>query len=116
SVHIPLSYDFNAPQVTAAACAAAPGCTCTKDAGNEAARRFLTLAAGGASAPQNPGPIGILDAAWPNGFSTYHGLLASVNYRFSKGLSLNTNYTYSKCMSLGGFNGDLRGTDFQMLT
>jgi len=114
SVHIPLSYDFNAPQVTAAACAAAPGGTCTKDAGNEAARRFLTLTAGGVSAPQNPGGVGILDMAWPNGFSNYHGLLASLNHRFSKGFSLNTNYTYSKCMSIGDFNGDLRGTYFQI--
>ena len=113
SVHVPLSYDFNAPQVTAAACAAAPGGTCQGSAANETPRRFLTLTAGGTSAPQNPGPIGILDLAFPNGFSTYHALLASLNHRFSKGFSLNTNYTYSKCMSIGDFNGDLRGTYFQ---
>ena len=115
SVHVPLSYDLNAPQVTAGACAAAPGGTCKiNDAANANARRFLTLAAGGTSAPQNPGAIGTLDVAWPNGFSTYHGLLAALNHRFSKGFSLNTNYTYSKCMSIGDFNGDLRGTYFQI--
>ena len=114
SVHVPLSYDLNAPQVTAAACAAAPGGTCQAKADNETARRFLTLTAGGASAPQNPGRIGTLDLAMDSGFSTYHGLLASLNHRFSKGFSLNTNYTYSKCMSIGDFNGDLRGTYFQI--
>jgi hypothetical protein len=114
SVHIPLSYDLNAPQVTPAACAAAPGGTCKGTASNETPRRFLTLTAGGSSTPQNPGEIGSLDVAWPNGFSTYHALLASLNHRFSKGFSLNTNYTYSKCMSIGDFNGDLRGTYFQI--
>jgi len=47
SVHMPLSYDLNAPQVTPAACAAAPGGTCKGTASNETPRRFLTLAAGG---------------------------------------------------------------------
>src|SRR5256885_10612208 len=51
-----------------------------------------------------------LDLAFDSGFSTYHGLLASLKHRFRKGFSLNTNYTYSKCMSIGDFNGDLRGT------
>ena len=114
SVHIPLSYDFNAPQVTAAACVAAPGGTCQGNAANETSRRFLTLIAGGASAPQNPGEIGALDLAFDSGFSTYHALLASLNHRFGKGFSLNTNYTFSKCMSIGDFNGDLRGTYFQI--
>ncbi len=85
SVHIPLSYDFNAPQVTAAACVAAPGGTCQGNAANETSRRFLTLIAGGASAPQNPGEIGALDLAFDSGFSTYHALLASLNHRFGKG-------------------------------
>src|SRR5215831_9095652 len=44
SLHVPLSYDFNAPQVTPSACAAVGGCT----TGNEGARRLLTLLAGGA--------------------------------------------------------------------
>jgi len=114
SVHVPLSYDFNSPQATPAACSAAPGGTCQGSAANETPRRFLTLTAGGTSAPQNPGLIGILDLAFDSGFSTYHGLLASLKHRFRKGFSLNTNYTYSKCMSLGDFNGDLRGTYFQI--
>ncbi|HTF27003.1 MAG TPA: carboxypeptidase-like regulatory domain-containing protein [Candidatus Limnocylindria bacterium] len=114
SVHVPLSYDFNSPQVTPAACSAAPGGTCQGSAANETPRRFLTLTAGGASAPQNPGLIGILDLAFDSGFSTYHGLLASLKHRFRKGFSLHTNYTYSKCMSIGDFNGDLRGTYFQI--
>src|SRR6266480_3967937 len=114
SVHVPLSYDFNSPQATPAACSAAPGGTCQGSAANETPRRFLTLTAGGASAPQNPGLIGILDLAFDSGFSTYHGLLASLKHRFRKGFSLHTNYTYSKCMSIGDFNGDLRGTYFQI--
>jgi len=114
SVHVPLSYDFNSPQATPAACSAAPGGTCQGSAANETPRRFLTLTAGGASAPQNPGLIGILDLAFDSGFSTYHGLLAGLKHRFRKGFSLNTNYTYSKCMSIGDFNGDLRGTYFQI--
>ena len=114
SVHIPLSRALNAPQVTPAACAGAPGGRCQGTAANETPRRFLTLAAGGASTPQNPGSIGTLDTAFDSGFSTYHALLATLNHRFSKGFSLNTNYTYSKCMSIGDFNGDLRGTYFQI--
>jgi hypothetical protein len=77
SVHLPLSYDFNAPQVTPAACAAAPGSKCQGTAANETPRRFLTLTAGAASAPQNRGSIGTLDMALDSGFSSYHALLAS---------------------------------------
>lgn len=112
SLHVPLSYDFNAPQVTQAACAAVGGCT--NSAANETARRFLTLTAGGAGAPQNPGEIGGLDVGFDSGFSNYNALLASLKHRFRKGFELDSNYTYSKCMSIGDFNGDLRGTYFQV--
>ena len=113
SLHVPLSYDFNAPQITPSACAAvAGGCT----AGNEGARRFLTLLAGGASAPQNASAIGTLDLGFDKGYSNYNGFLASLQHRFAKGFSLQTNYTFSKCMSTGDFNGDLRGTYFQIQT
>jgi hypothetical protein len=110
SLHVPLSSDFNAPQVTASACAAVGGCT----AGNENARRFLTLLAGGAAGPQSAGAIGTLDLAFDSGYANYNGFLASLQHRFAKGISLQTNYTYSKCMSNGDFNGDLRGTYFEI--
>jgi len=113
SLHVPLSYDLNAPQVTAAACAAAGG-TCTT--ANENARRLLTLLAGSASGPQGAGAIGTLDFAYDEGYANYNGLLASVQHRFSHNVSLQTNYTYSKCMSIGDFNGDLRGQYFQVQT
>src|SRR5215472_8481680 len=109
SLHVPLSYDFNAPQITASACAAVGGCTVK----NESARRFLTLLGGGAAGPQGAGAIGILDLAFDSGYANYNGFLASLQHRFAKGISLQTNYTYSKCMSNGDFNGDLRGNYFQ---
>jgi len=111
SLHVPLSYDYNAPQITPSACAAVGGCT--NASANETARRYLTLLAGGSSAPQNPGPIGTLDIGYDEGYANYNGLLASLQHRFSKGISVQTNYTYSKCLSIGDFNGDLRGTYFQ---
>jgi hypothetical protein len=110
TLHVPLSLDFNAPQVTASACAAVGGCT----AGNENARRFLTLLAGGAAGPQGAGAIGILDLAIDSGYANYNGLLASLQHRFAKGISLQANYTYSKCLSDGDFNGDLRATYFEI--
>ncbi|HTD24650.1 MAG TPA: TonB-dependent receptor [Terriglobales bacterium] len=112
SLHVPLSYDFNAPQVTPAACAAVGTCT----AGNENARRYLTLLAGGAAAPQNPTAIGTLDLGFDKGYANYNGFLASLQHRFTKGISLQANYTWSKCMSTGDFNGDLRGSYFQNQT
>lgn len=111
TLHVPLSYDYNSPQITASACATVKGCT--NSSANETARRFLTLLAGGSSAPQNPGPIGSLDLGFDEGYANYNGLLASLQHRFSNGLSLQTNYTWSKCLSIGDFNGDLRGTYFQ---
>jgi len=114
SLHVPLSYDFNAPQITPSACAAVGGCT--TQASNEGARRLLTLMAGGAAGPQNAGAIGILDLGFDAGYANYNGFLASLQHRFAKGISVQTNYTYSKCMSNGDFNGDLRGTYFQVQT
>jgi hypothetical protein len=112
SLHVPLSFDFNAPQITPSACAAVGGCT-TK-APNESARRFLTLLAGGAAAAQGAGAIGTLDLALDSGYANYNGLLASLQHRFAKGISLQANYTFSKCLSDGDFNGDLRGTYFEI--
>jgi len=110
SLHVPLSYDFNASQITASACAAVTG-GCTT--GNENLRRRLALLAGGPAGPQSAGAIGGLDLAYDEGYANYNGFLASLQHRFAKGLSLQTNYTFSKCMSMGDFNGDLRGTYFQ---
>ncbi len=112
TVHVPLSYDFNAPQITPAACAAVGGCT----AANLNARRLLTLLAGSASGPQNAGAVGILDLGFDGGYANYNGVLASLQHRFAKGISLQANYTFSKCLSNGDFNGDLRGTYFQIQT
>jgi hypothetical protein len=110
SLHVPLSYDFNAPQVTPSACAAVGSCA----SGNEGARRLLTLLAGGAAGPQSAGSIGTLDLAFDSGYANYNGFLASLQHRFAKGISLQTNYTFSKCLSDGDFNGDLRGTYFEI--
>src|SRR5258708_3583481 len=112
TVHVPLSYDFNAPQITPVACAAVGGCT----AANLNAPRLLTLLAGSASGPQNAGAVGILDLGFDGGYANYNGLLASLQHRFAKGISLQANYTFSKCLSNGDFNGDLRGTYFQIQT
>jgi hypothetical protein len=110
TLHVPLTYDFNSPQITPAACAAVGGCT----TGNESARRFLTQLAGGAAGPQGAGSIGIFDLAFDAGYANYNGLLASLQHRFAKGISLQANYTFSKCLSEGDFNGDLRGTYFEI--
>lgn len=110
SLHVPLSYDFNAPQITPSACAAVGGCTTS----NEGTRRYLTLLAGSAAGAQNAGEIGTLDLGYDDGYANYNGFLASLQHRFAKGISLQMNYTFSKCMSIGDFNGDLRGTYFEI--
>jgi hypothetical protein len=112
TLHVPLAYDFNAPQVTAGACAAVGGCTVK----NENARRLLTLLGGGAAGPQGAGAIGTLDLALDSGYANYNGVLVSLTHRFAKGISLQTNYTFSKCLSDGDFNGDLRATYFEIQT
>jgi len=113
SLHVPLSYDFNSPQITPSACAAVAG-GCTTAGANETARRFLTLLGGGPAGPQGAGAIGVLDVGFDSGYANYNGFLASLQHRFAKGISLQTNYTFSKCLSTGDFNGDLRGTYFEI--
>jgi hypothetical protein len=43
----------------------------------------------------------------------YHGLLLSIQHRFSKGFTLLTNYTWSHCISEVDFTGELTGSQYQ---
>jgi len=90
------------------------GGTCQGSAANETPRPLLNTHAGGASAPQNPGLIGILDLAFDSGFSTYHGLLASLKHRFRKGFSLNTKLHLFEMHEHWGFQRRPPGTYFQI--
>jgi hypothetical protein len=111
SLHVPLSYDLNAPLNGASVCAqfGAAGCT----TGNVPQRRFLVQTVG-AAAPQNASGIGVLDFADDSGYSNYNALLASIKHRFTHGFNLQANYTYSHCLSVGDFNGDLRGAYYMI--
>ena len=42
-------------------------------------------------------------------FSTYHGVVVSVNHRFSSTFSLLANYTWSKCLDVEDNQGDISG-------
>ena len=109
SLHLPLSYDLNAPLNSASVCAEfTAGCTVA----NEPQRRFLAQSA--TSPAQNASAIGGLDYGDDTGYSNYNALLATLNHRFSQGFNLQANYTYSHCLSVGDFNGDLRGTYYMI--
>ncbi len=110
SLHLPLSYDLNAPINTPAVCAAQGAAGCTT--GNVPQRRFLSQIA--TSAAQNASAIGTLDYGDDTGYSNYNALLATLNHRFSHGFNLQANYTYSHCLSVGDFNGDLRGAYYMI--
>jgi hypothetical protein len=109
TTHLPLSYDYNAPSIDPAVCAKFNG-GCTT--GNETQRRFLAQAA--TSSAQGASLIGTLYTADDTGHSNYNGMLASLRHRFSNNFTWLVNYTYSHCLSTGDFNGDLRGTYFQI--
>lgn len=108
SLHLPLSYDANAPINSASVCAAQGGCSTA----NIPQRRILALTA--TNPAQNAADIGVLDYARDTGYSNYNALLATVKHRFSQGFNLQANYTYSHCLSVGDFNGDLRGSYFMI--
>ncbi|MGH9529709.1 MAG: carboxypeptidase regulatory-like domain-containing protein, partial [Terriglobales bacterium] len=110
TLHLPLSYDLNAPVNSSAVCAQfTTGCT----TGNVPQRRSLVQTVG-ATAPQNASAIGVLDYADDTGFSNYNGMLATLKHRFSQNFNLQANYTYSHCLSVGDFNGDLRGAYYMI--
>jgi hypothetical protein len=110
SLHVPLSYDKNAPLNAASVCAqSSSGCTMA----NEPQRRFLVQTVRAVN-PQNASAIGALDYADDTGHSNYNGPLASVEHRLSQGFNLQANYTYSHCLGVGDFNGDLRGTYYMI--
>jgi hypothetical protein len=109
--HIWLGYDANAPVFI-------PGTDCANSAtaipthgagtspcsttGNEQVRRLLNL--------QNPAQgsfFSSISTATDEGNASYHGLLMSVNHRFSQNFTLLANYTFSHCISLGDFGGEL---------
>ena len=123
SLHLPLTFDANAVQVTPAVCAefGAGGCT-TK---NETQRRLLyqIATANGTKVPVSPATtaqyaegIGGLDHADDTGYSNYNALLATVQHRFRRGFTVQANYTYSHCLSDGDFNGDLRQASYMVQT
>jgi hypothetical protein len=97
TTHLWLAYDLNAPVNM-------PGAT----AGNEAARRALTLINPAAGAY-----FGQISYADDGGNATYNGLLLSLQHRFTGGFTALVNYTYSHCIADGDFNGDLRGVYYQ---
>jgi hypothetical protein len=115
SLHLPLSYEANYIETTPAVCAefGTAGCT-TK---NEVQRRALYQAEGCAgttpcTAPNYASGIGSLFQAVDSGYANYHALFADVKHRFRHSFETDVNYTYAHCLSLGDFNGDLRGTYF----
>lgn len=103
--HLPLSYDFNWSQNTPDVCAKFTGGCSVK---NETQRRYLALIA--TSPSQNAAAIGQLIQADDTGYANYNGLVASIRHRFAHNFTWLANYTWSHCLSVGDFNGDLRGT------
>jgi hypothetical protein len=67
--------------------------TCSTNANLEA-RRKLTL-----ERPADGRFIGALDEFDDGGTQSYHGLLASMQRRAARGLTINSNYTWSHCIS-----------------
>jgi Carboxypeptidase regulatory-like domain/TonB dependent receptor-like, beta-barrel len=72
--------------------------------GNTQARRVLSLAN-----PEEGAKISSMVHADDGANASYHGLLLSVNHRFSSNFTLMTNYTWSHCLSELDFNSELTG-------
>lgn len=115
SLHVPLSHDANYVRTDPSVCAqfGATGCS-TK---NEVQRRALYQAEGcGGTAPCSAlnyaSGIGQFFQAVDSGYADYHALFGDLKHRFRHGFEMDANYTCSHCLSLGDFNGDLRGTYF----
>jgi hypothetical protein len=51
--------------------------------------------------------------SYDNGYSSYDGLLVSLQHRFSHGLSILANYTWSHCLDLGEGQGQDIGNSYQ---
>lgn len=122
SLHVPLSYDSNYVETSAAACLEFSGGCSTK---NETQRRLLyqiatangtNVPAAGSFTPQYAEGIGQLFTGDDTGYSNYNGLLASLEHRFRHGFSIQANYTFSRCLSVGDFSGDLRQTAYTIQT
>jgi hypothetical protein len=97
-----------------------PACNATSTTkvigvGNEAARSALNLAnpKWGPYLAAAPGTAtgGVLIAN-TNGYSSYEGLLLSMQHRLSHGLSVLANYTWSHCLDLGEGGQDI-GNSYQ---
>lgn len=123
SLHVPLAFDANFIDTSAAVCAefGAAGCT----TGNEPQRRHFyqvatanltTPPAKGQTTPQYAEGFGAVDVADDTGYSNYNALLATVQHRFRHNFSVQANYTYSHCLSNGDFNGDLRQSYYMVQT
>jgi len=94
TVHLPLSFDLNAPLNSASVCAAqgAAGCTTA----NVPQRRSLVV---GSAPSQLASEIGTLDFADDTGYSNYNA--AQVEFRANnllKQLTVRTSYTFSKTL------------------
>jgi hypothetical protein len=84
--------------------------TSVSGVGNEAARSALNLANPKAG-PLMAAAAGVL-VSYDNGYSSYEGLLVSMQHRLSHGLSVLGNYTWSHCLDLGEGGQDI-GNSYQ---
>ncbi len=96
-----IDYAQNVGNVVASGCApTAINCTSTA---NTQARRVLSLQNGVVN--PNGQYVSVMDTWYPYGTQLYNGMLASVQKRFSRGISMSANYTLSHCIGyFQGFN------------
>jgi hypothetical protein len=102
----PCTLLYGTQQVTFPTCNSASTVT-VNGVGNEKARAALNLA--------NPkwGPsVNGVTVGESIGYSSYNGLLVSLQHRLSGGLSVLSNYTWSHCIDLGGEQGQDIGNSF----
>ncbi|MDQ2777169.1 MAG: TonB-dependent receptor [Acidobacteriota bacterium] len=71
-------------------------------------RRVLTLLN-----PKQGLPIGSLPIADDGANASYHGVLSSIQHRFSHNYTFLANYTWSHCISEADFGGELTGPVFE---
>jgi hypothetical protein len=111
----PCTLQYGTQTVTFPTCNAS-GTTTVNGVGNEAARSNLNLLnpKWGPDLAAAPGTAtGGALVSYDNGYSSYDGLLVSLQHRFSHGLSILANYTWSHCLDLGEGQGQDIGNSYQ---